>query len=313
MAGEAWTTEQDAYLFERYPTTDNRELTPAFNRRFGTHRSQSSIAQRARKLGALKAEGHKHPMPRTFWDDEKRAWFASFVPGHTETEISAEHERLYGTPLTRGQIKSAKGSFGVKSGTVGGRFEKGHEPANKGKTWEELGISEDVQKRMRKTCFKKGEVRDRPDGWIKPIGYERVNKDGYIEVKVRDSAIDGIQPKVPGQFNCNYRMKHHIVYEQTHGPIPDGCNVVFANNDKSDFRPENLVAVPRSLWAVIVRRHMEYHDAESLQACMAIAKLKSSINAAKHHPRPCRKCGKEFAPRYAHQRTCDSCLGRSEV
>lgn len=310
MAGEAWTAEQDAYLIESYPATDNRDLVPAFNERFGTNRSRSSIAQRSRKLGLFKAEGHKHPMPRPFWSDEKREWFRSFVPGHTEPEISAEHERLYGTPLTRGQIKSAKGELGVRSGTCGGRFEKGHEPMNKGKTWDEQGISEETQERMRRTCFQKGEVHDRPDGWIKPIGYERVNREGYIEVKVRDSAIDGVQPKVPGQFNCNYRMKHHIVYEQTHGPIPEGCNVVFANNDKTDFRPENLVAVPRAVWAVIVRRRMPYHDAESLKACMAIAKLKSGIASAKLQPRPCKRCGNEFKPRYANQRTCDVCLGR---
>lgn len=313
MLGTKWTQAEEDALRDLYPTVKNSELAEIISCRFGNRRSARAIGLHARNLGLRKADGYKHQVPRKFWTDERRDWFVAFVPGHTESEISAEHERLFGTPLTEGQIGNAKTTFGVKSGTTGGRFEKGHEPANKGKTWEELGISEESQERMRRTCFKKGEVHDRPDGWIKPLGFERVNKDGYIEVKVRDSAIDGIQPNVPGQFNCNYRMKHHIVYEQAYGSIPEGCNVVFANGDKTDFRPENLVAVPRRLWATIVRYDMRYSDAESLKACMNLAELKAAISKAEHAPRVCRKCGEKFEPRYAHQRTCDSCLGRSEV
>ena len=312
MQGSKWTQAEDAYLRKVYSTVKNSEIAKAISERYGTNRSARAIGLHARNLGLRKAEGYKHQVPRTFWTDERREWFVSYVPGHTESEISAEHERLFGTPLTEGQIGSGKYVFGVRSGTTGGRFQKGQKSWNKGKTWEEMGINEETQERMRRRCFKKGQVHDRPDGWIKPIGYERLSRDGYIEVKVRDSATDGVQPKVPGQFNCNYRMKHHVVYEQAHGPIPEGCNIVFANGDKTDFSPENLVAVPRRLWAQIVRHDMRYFDAESLSACMKLAELKICISKAEKAPRSCKKCGEEFAPRYAHQRTCDTCLGRQE-
>ena len=310
MRNTFWTEAEEADLRELYPTVKNCVLAEMLNSVHGNARNARSVGLHARKLGLVKADGYKHQVKRTFWTDERRDWFVSFVPGHSEAEISAEHERVFGTPLTVGQIGSAKYAFSVRSGTVGGRFEKGLVPANKGKTWDELGLSEEAKERMRRTQFKKGEVHDRPDGWIKPIGFERVTKDGYIEVKVRDSAVEGPQTDEPGLFNCNYRFKHHIVYEQTHGSIPEGCNIVFANRDKQDFSPENLVAVPRSLWSMIVKNDMPYYDAESLAACMKLAELLSAISAAEHAPRECRRCHKQFEPRYKHQRTCDTCLGR---
>lgn len=308
-----WTPAEDAAIAELYPESDNRDLTEAMNERFGTSRTPNAIRQRAIKLGIRKAEGHKHPGRRTFWNDARREWFCAFVPGHTESEISAEHERLFGEPLTEGQIGGAKYTFGVKSGTVGGRFKLGHETWNRGKTWDELGISDESREKMLATTFKKGEVHDRPDGWIKPIGFERVNQDGYIEVKVRDSRIDGIQSREPGNYNENYRPKHHVVWEQAHGePVPEGCNIIFADHDRRNFDPANLVAVPRRVWGTIMRAGLEFYDAESLAACVGLAEFRQAIHGAEMAPRNCKACGAEFEPRYAHQRTCDACLGRVE-
>lgn len=296
--------EEWAWLEERYPSTPAESLMDAFEAEFG-HRPRTATV-----CAHMSDRGIRRNVNRIKWDEGRIAWFRAFVPGHTESEISAEHERIYGTPLTENQIGCAKTAFGVKSGTHGGRFEKGMAPHNKGRTWAEQGISQESQERMRGTCFKKGEVRDRPDGWIKRIGYERVNKDGYVEVKVMDSRIDGVQPKVPGQFNRNYRLKHQAVYEQVHGPIPRGCNVVFADGDRRNFDPENLVAVPRELWAVIARRGIEFWDKASLETAMNIARLDRARTSAMKAPRSCKRCGREFEPRYAKQRTCDACLGR---
>lgn len=312
MAGSMWTPAEDADVLELYPTTANRELAAILNERHGNGRSERSVGLRARKLGVRKADGYKHPMPARFWTPERRDWFVAFVPGHTEGEISAEHERLFGTPLTESQIGYGKTRFGVKSGTHGGRFVKGQQSWNKGKTWDEI-MPPESQERSRAACFKKGEVHDRPDGWIKPIGYERVSKDGYVEVKVRDSATDGVQPREPGRFNCNYRMKHHVEWERANGrPVPPGTQIVFANHDRRDFGPENLVAVPRALWAVICRRGIEYRDRASLEAAMKVAELDRAISAARRRPRACRSCGRDFEPRYPNQKTCDSCLGRGD-
>ena len=304
-----WSADERAWLQEHYPHHHSAELEAMHAEAFpdGPRRTAKAIKSRARVWKIRKAEGFVRNPP-TFWTPERAEWFRAYVPGHTESEISAEHERLFGTPLTEGQIGNAKFHLGVKSGTKSGCFKKGQVPQNKGKTWDEQGISPETQAKMRKTSFKKGQVQDRPDGWIKPVGYERVSKDGYIEVKVMDSIEDGIQPKEPGQFNRNYRMKHHVVYEQHNGPIPKGCNIMFADGDKRNFDPGNLVAVPRRLFATISQKHIPFWDADSLRAAMCVAELKSTANKAKMRPRECSKCGKEFAPRYPKQRKCDPCI-----
>lgn len=281
MAGTKWTQAEDDDLRELYPLVSNADIALILNERHGNGRNSNGVGLRALVLGVRKSPDYKRTPPRPFWSDERIEWFMAFVPGHTEPEISAEHERIFGTPLTESQIGNAKAKLGVKSGTHGGRFKAGQAAHNKGKTWDEMGISHETQARMRESCFKKGEVHDRPDGWIKPIGYERVDKDGYIVVKVLDSAIHGVQPKEPGKFNRNYRFKHHVVWEEANGmPVPPKTMIVFADHDNRNFDPDNLVAVPRSVWSVINTLKVPYWNRESLEAAMNSAKLSSARRAA---------------------------------
>lgn len=114
-------------------------------------------------------------------------------------------------------------------------------------------------------------------------------------------------------YNCNYRMKHHVAWEEANGrPVPPGAQIVFADGDKRNFAPANLVAVPRELWAVIARKGIPFWDAESLGAAQNVARLVLAKARAERRPRPCGRCGREFEPRFKHQRTCDACLGREE-
>ena len=232
------------------------------------------------------------------WTDERVAWFVGFVPGHSESEISAEHERVFGVPLTKSQIGNAKTKFGVKSGTVGGRFEKGC--AGGFKSEEHRRAFMEAGKATR---YRKGNL---PHNAYQPIGTERIDsKDGYVWVKVAERKTD------PKSAHDNWRQKHHLVWEEANGePVPPHTMIVFADHDKRNFNPSNLVAVPRDLWSVIHRRDLDYWDAESLELCMSIAKVDRARYALETRPRACKKCGIEFAPRFKRQRTCDKCLGR---
>ena len=231
------------------------------------------------------------------WTPAEDEWLRREYPDGRADELAARHAELFGTPLSEGQIGNAKTKFGVRSGTAGGRFQKGCDGGFK---------SEEHRRRFmeagKATRFKKGQLSGIAARNEQPVGSERVNEDGYVEVKV----ADGLQSSP----NSNFRKKHHIVYEQAYGAIPDGCNVAFADHDKRNFDPENLVAVPRSLWATIMHKRIPYSDAETLRAAMAVASLDSAVNAARRAPRECRACGCEFAPRFPNQRTCDACLGR---
>jgi hypothetical protein len=172
---------------------------------------------------------------------------------------------------------------------------------NKGKTWDEMGISERARVNMRRTQFKRGGVPS--NGSAIPLGSEREDLDGYVYVKT------SMLSSRPCKNDC-WTLKHRVVYEQCNGPIPDGYMIVFADHDNRNFDPDNLVAVPRALWAVINKLGIEYFDADSLKTAMVIAEVDRARYAVQCRPRPCKVCGTEFKPRYAHQRTCDACLGR---
>ena len=240
------------------------------------------------------------------WTDDERARLAEIAPGRSHAEIREIMTAEFGDHFGGTRITGALKRYGIKTGRTG-RFEKGQTSWNKGKTWDEF-MPKESQERCRAMQFKKGQLNGIAKERLKDVGYERVDaKDGYIYVKVKDTP----QAQVPGSFNDTFRPKHHVVYEQAYGSIPRGCNVVFADHDKRNFDPDNLVAVPRSLWSVITKRRMDYYDRASLELCMNIARVERARYAAQCRPRPCKRCGDKFKPRYAHQRTCDGCLGRN--
>ena len=286
MHNVQWTQAEEEIVRELYPLESNRRIAEIINEKHGNNRNANGVGQRAKFLGLKKSPDYKRKLSKTFWTEERVEWFKAFVPGHTEPEISAEHERIFGTPLTESQIGNAKANLGVKSGTKGGCFKKGQVPPNKGKTWDEMGISPEVQARMRESCFKKGQVNSYRKGWIKPLGYEREDKDGYLMVKVYDSEVHGVQPNKPGQFNRNYRFKHHIVWEQANGvPVPPNTVIAFADHDTRNFDPDNLVAVPREIWSTVNLQKLPYYDKETLGVAMNVAKLMKARRRAMEEAR----------------------------
>lgn len=233
------------------------------------------------------------PLGRITWTDEMNDYFKRIVPGHTGKEIKWLFKKRYDVVLSDSAISNRKIFLGVKSGVPGGRFKPGHVPHNKGvpqKQWINPG-------KTKNTRFKKGNLPHT----AKPLGVERISPDGYIEVHVAER---------PTKSNDNWKAKHRLVYEEHFGEIPPSHNVVFADGNKRNFDPQNLVAVPRGCWAIINNHNIPYHDRESLLIAIDIAKLKKASNKAEKHPRSCKKCGVEFAPRYSRQKTCDVCLGR---
>lgn len=263
-----WTAEQDDFLREYIPGHGEKECMEAFRERFGVEITKNQLSNRRQKLGVRHGT---RKMPAKYWTPEKLAFMAEIIPGHEEHEIKALFLERFGDELNSGQIGNVKTRLHITSGTRGGRFKPGQPAFNKGKKWADF-MSPEGMEGSRRTQFKKGELHDRTDGWIKPIGFERLSKDGYIEVKVRD----GLQEKP-----CkNYRPKHRIIWEQHHGPIPEGVNIVFADGDRTNFDPENLVAVPRGCWGPMMKRGAEYKDRETLETQVRITELSRAIRAA---------------------------------
>ena len=157
---------------------------------------------------------------RRFWTHEEEARLREMYPNTGNKELSQLFRRSEEAIF----LKAAKLELSKSKKYLASiRFKKGHVPHNKGKPSISVG-------RMKETQFKKGNV---PQNW-KPVGTERIAKDGYIERKVSDTRTR--KDWVPVQ---------NIVWSQAHGEIPKGHIVIFRNKNKRDFRLENLELISR--------------------------------------------------------------------
>jgi hypothetical protein len=110
------------------------------------------------------------------------------------------------------------------------RFPKGHAPANTG-----LRRPGWHAGRMRETQFKPGVRQGVAVKLWKPIGTERVSKDGYLERKINEGR----------PLQRRWRAVHLVLWESVHGPVPHGHALAFLNGDKLDIRLDNLELITR--------------------------------------------------------------------
>lgn len=237
---------------------------------------------------------------RLFYTPEMDEFLRGFVPGHSEAEITDEFEQRFGIRLRRSQLKNRMTTLGVRQGINTGQFKKGQPAYNKGMKQSDFMSAEAIEK-TKATRFQKGRISHNAIGF--GIGRERVDKEGYVLVKVK------LHSNAEGRWN-NYRYKHVLIWEQANGRhIPPKTAIIFADGNKRNFDPDNLVAVPRRTLLVINRHHIPYFDRESLEAAMKIAEIRMTANRLElAQPRICKECGAEFKPGFKNQVRCRECI-----
>lgn len=128
-----------------------------------------------------------------------------------------------------------------------GQFEKG------GKAWNE-GLKNVTNSRPNSTSFKGGESHPRH----KPIGSERIDKDGLIVIKVAEK---------------KWMPKHRHLWERRNGTVPRGYIVIFANGDKRDFSEENLLLVSRAQLMSLNKNKLIKNDGNMTKTGLLVANL----------------------------------------
>lgn len=174
-------------------------------------------------------------MARRIWTEQEvqllREWY-----GNTDMFVSDMAARL-GRP--RNLVYQKAQSLGLRRPeeiwAIGGRlgsqreearahrFAKGHSPANKGKK-----MAPETYAKVSRTMFAKGHTPKNH----RDVGSERINKDGYIEVKVAE----------PNKW----KAKHRVIWEEANGPVEKGYNVQFKDGNPQNVTLENLYLISRS-------------------------------------------------------------------
>lgn len=261
-----YTDRQKRWLANNIGKATYAETAEKFNAVFNQARSGEQIGDFARRSGLGTMYSDRGAIR---WNAEKDEYMRSIIPGHSQYEISDLFYERYGVRLTKQQINGRKRKLGVTSGTHNGRFKKGQAPHNKGKTWEELGYSEEAKSRMLATCFKKGNT----PGNTLPIGSTFKDRDGIVYVKVKESG------KRFGK-DGSWRPRGRIVWEKHNGQLSDDEIIVHANKVPDDDRIENLAKVDKSVYHTLITKFSNYSDQETLALCVDLARL-SRIKAKK--------------------------------
>lgn len=171
-----------------------------------------------------------------------------FLKEHETTprkELTTLFNERFSLSLHEDKIKAKCLRMGLKTGRTG-HLQKGHSTWNKGMK----GFNSSPA-----TQFKKGQLPHN----TRPDGSERIcSKDGYMLIKV----------------NGRFILKHRYLWEQHHGKIPKGYNVVFKDRDKTNFDIDNLILMSYAEMGVMNIKYSRYASSENNLSLLLMSKIR---------------------------------------
>jgi hypothetical protein len=168
------------------------------------------------------------------YSDDELAWLeanrmlsisdyhAAFLATFARSDVSARH------------LHALRKRKGWSTGRTG-QFVRGEAPANKGKKCPPGKGGNHPNARA--TQFRRGQRTGKAAENYKPVGTERLSKDGYVERKIHDGL----------PLQSRWRSVHLIEWEEMNGPIPAGMCLKCIDGDKSNTDPANWKLIPRAM------------------------------------------------------------------
>ena len=196
------------------------------------------------------------------YSEEQKEFIITNNYGKYSKELAEMFNQHFNTNITAKEIAYFRRSHKLKSGLTG-QFKKGNVAHNKGKKQIEYMSQESIE-RTKETRFKKG---NKPKNY-RPVGSERITKDGYIEVKVSD----------PNKWET----KNKIIYKQYFGDIPKGHKVIYADGNKLNNDINNLILVSDNEELIMNKYKLRTENIELTKTGYLIAKVIDKTNMVKN-------------------------------
>lgn len=196
------------------------------------------------------------------YSKEQKEFIITNNYGKYSKELAEMFNQHFNTNITAKEIAYFRRNNKLNSGLTG-QFKKGNVPHNKDKKQVEY-MSKEAIERTKKTRFKKG---NKPKNY-RPVGSERITKDGYIEVKVAD----------PNKWET----KNKIIYKQYFGDIPEGHKIIYADGNKLNNDINNLILVSDNEELIMNRYRLRTEDIELTKTGYLIAKVIDKTNMVKN-------------------------------
>lgn len=195
-------------------------------------------------------------MKRFLYSQEHANFIANGYKTMNINDLTKAFNSNFGLNKTSKQLKSYISRMGFKSGRTG-RFHKGNIPWNRCLN----SLLQNNDKENFKVFL---------NSHIKPIGFERVDKSGYVLVKVHErNPYTGCSTR--------FKFKHVLIWEKNKGPVPEGMVVFFKNGNSRDFSIDNLTLVSRSELLALNQYGYKNSPDDLKPTIIILSKLKSKI------------------------------------
>lgn len=269
MPKKIYTKEMIDYLKEITPGRFTEEVTEMFNQKFNMQLTENKIKSlrsnyKIRSGIPASLRGVKANQGKRIFSDEQERFIRKNVQGKSNKDLAELINHTFGLQITIAQIKGWKANHKLSSGLTG-YFERGHVPINKGtKGMFNVGGN--------KTSFKKGQ----PARNHKPVGTERIDRDGYVIVKVQDD----------GPWHKRWHPKHKLEWEKVHGKIPPGFVLIFLDGNKQNITMENLKLVTQAQNLQLNRKQWRSEIPEATLAGVNLTQIQAKVTKHKKGPTP---------------------------
>lgn len=192
------------------------------------------------------------------YSKEQKEFIITNNYGKYSKELAEMFNQHFNTNITAKEIAYFRRNNKLNSGLTG-QFKKGNVPHNKDKKQVEYMSQEAIEK-TKETRFKIG---NKPKNY-RPVGSERITKDGYIEVKVAD----------PNKWET----KNKIIYKQYFGDIPEGHKIIYADGNKLNNDINNLILVSDNEELIMNKYKLRTENIELTKTGYLIAKVIDKTN-----------------------------------
>ncbi|MEG9360937.1 HNH endonuclease signature motif containing protein [Vibrio cholerae] len=243
-----YSQEHIAFVANAFKKHGIQEVAALFNKKFFLNKTPTQIKalisnhgiKCGRKSGEMNAGKYR------IFTKEQADFIKKGYKRWVKQEVTKQLNEKFGTQFTVAQITAFIKNNRIQSGRTG-HFEKGIKPHNAGTK----GLM-----KPNKTSFKKGNTPKNH----RPVGSERVNVDGYVEIKVAEPN--------------SWQLKQRVIYEREIGPIPEDCYVRFLDGNRQNFEPSNLIPVSNAENAFLNKRYrLNEQPIELRETLVIMAKL----------------------------------------
>ena len=186
------------------------------------------------------------------WTEEQYQFLADNIEGTSYKRMTELFNERFNTDLSTNKVGAALRRRKLTNG-ISAEFTKGHIPFNKGlKGWDAGGNSH-------KTRYQKGRISEN----YKPVGTERIDKEGYTYIKVSNPNV--------------WELKHRHIWKESGRELPEGSALLFADGDRTNITLENLILINRQQLALMNKNDLSFKDRELNETALNIVNMMMKI------------------------------------